>query len=341
VKLTALKLFSYEDAMQIGYTELNNRIREIIQDNQNADKEKNNCTLKGNMYKQINPEFPISSIRLSPDKSMIAVAYQSEKFIWSDENENFKIQIFENKTFKLIQELEYHKTNVESIDFSPDSKKIVSADNDGNIVIWNLPNGEKIKKIETGKFINKVKYTGSGEKIIAIQGYDKIAFVFDNTGNLIDKIETGKQINDFAINNNTNEIIFGCYDEIQTYSLFPIKKIKSIPFKDLMTIIFNHDYSKIAIGTTGECDIIMMNSKLKELYRLKGHFKPVLSMSFSFDDTNLVSASSDQTIRLWNLNSKTETFQLSNEHKGIVHAVEFIGNDKFVSGGEKDLKIWE
>jgi WD40 repeat protein len=77
--------------------------------------------------------------------------------------------------------------------------------------------------------------------------------------------------------------------------------------------------------------------------RLKGHFKPVLSIRFSFDDKKIASSSSDQTARIWDLQKEREILQLTNEHKGNVEAIEFISsNDEFMTGGEnRELKIWK
>ena len=78
-----------------------------------------------------------------------------------------------------------------------------------------------------------------------------------------------------------------------------------------------------------------MADQQKEILRLKGHFKPVLSVSFGFDNTKLASSSSDQTSRIWDLKKQSEIVQQTNEHKGNVNSIEFISpKNVFLTGGE-------
>lgn len=298
---------------------------------------------KGKLVKTIATELPVSCIQLSPNKSIIAVADDTEDPIGFQElKENYKITIYNTEDYSKKFEFVGHKESIESINFSSDSKKLVSADKDGTIIIWEISNGKQLAKIETEEWVHNAKFSNSGNDIVAIQGYDKVALVYDIQGNLITKLEVGKQINDFELNNKTNEIFFGCYDEFQIWSLISRKNLRNQPFSGLKCMKFNHDYSQLAIGTSSG-DIILMTTELKEIKRLKGHFKPVLSISYSFDNASLASASSDQTARIWDLKKSIEIVQLANEHKGSVRAVEFISvKNEFITGGEnKELKIWK
>ncbi|MCR9066878.1 MAG: hypothetical protein NXI00_23100, partial [Cytophagales bacterium] len=164
-------------------------------------------------------------------------------------------------------ELTGHIESIESINFSTDSKKIVSSDKSGGIIIWNLSDGKQLAKIETNEWVHNIKFSNSGNEIMAIQGYEKVALRYGTKGNLITKLEVRKQINDFEFNPTTNEINFGCYDEFQVWSLITREKINSLPFSGLMCIKFNHDYSQLAIGNSNG-DILLMTPEPKEIYRL-------------------------------------------------------------------------
>jgi len=298
---------------------------------------------KGKLSLTIPVDLPVSSFQLSPDKNIIAVADDTEDPLGFKElKETYKIKILNSDNYSQKFELLGHKESIESINFSVDSKKIVSTDKQGTIIIWDLSNGKQLTKIETGEWVHNAKFSNSGNEIIAIQGYEKVALIYNIKGNLIAKLEVGKQINDFDFNNKTNEVFFGCYDEIQIWSLISREKLKSIPFSGLMCMRFNYDYSQLAIGVSGG-DIIIMSNDLKEIYRLKGHFKPVLFISFSFDNSKMASASSDQTARIWDLKKQSEIIQLTNEHKGTVQAIEFISDkNEFMTGGEnKEIKVWK
>jgi WD40 repeat protein len=298
---------------------------------------------KGKLISTIAVDLPISCIKLSPDKQIIAIADDTEDPLgFQDLKETYKIKILSSDNYSKKYEFIGHKESIESINFSIDSKKLVSTDKAGTIFIWDLSNGGQLCKIETDEWVHNAKFTNSGNEIVAIQGYNKIALIYNIKGNLIAKLEVEKQINDFDFNNNTNEIFFGCFDEIQVWSLISREKLRSITFSGLMCMRFNHDYLQLAIGVSNG-DIIIMSNDLKEIKKLTGHFKPVLSISFSLDNSKLASASSDQTARVWDIKTTSEIIQLTNEHKGTVQAIEFISEkQKFMTGGEsKELKVWK
>jgi len=298
---------------------------------------------KGKIIETIITKLPISCINISPDNKLIAVADDTEDLLGFQElKETYKISILNSENYSKKFELIGHNESIESINFSSDSKKLVSADKSGIIIIWELSSGKLLTTINSKEWVHNAKFSNSENEIIAIQGYEKVALIYDIKGGLITKLEVGKQINDFELNIKTNEIFFGCHDEFQIWSLISREKIKSLPFTGLMCMQFNHDYSQLAIGVSSG-DIILMTPELKETYRLKGHFKAVLSISFCFDNSKLASASSDQTSRIWDLKKQSEIVQLTNEHKGTVEAIEFISpKNVFMTGGEnKELKVWK
>lgn len=297
---------------------------------------------KGKLSATKSVDLPISCISVSPDMSVIAIADDTEYLWGGKDKEIYKIKILKSETYATKYELIGHRESIESISFSPDSKKIVSSDKAGVIIVWDLSNGNQLWKVETENWVHKAKFSSSGNEIIAIQGYEKIALVFNIKGDFIFYLPIGKQINDFDINNKTSEIIFGCYDEIQVWSIVSREKLKDIPFKGLMCMNFNHNYSQFAIGLS-DGNIVLMTPELQVTSILKGHFKPVLSLSFNADDSKLASASSDQTARVWDLKKQKAIITLTNEHKGMVSAIEFISkNNEFMTGGKnKELKIWQ
>jgi WD40 repeat protein len=303
----------------------------------------NSCAKREKLIETISSELPVSCIKISPDEKFIAIGdYTENPLGFRELNETYVIRVLHGDTYNNKYEFIGHKSWIESIDFSPDSKKLLTADRSGVIFVWDLLSGKRLCKIETDDWVHNAKFTKSGKEFIAIQGFEKQSIIYDIKGNEIARLELSKQINDFEINNKKNEIYFGCHDEIQVWSLSAREKIRSIEFSGIMCMRFDHDYSRLAIGVSNG-NIIIMTNELQKLIEFEGHFKPVLALSFSFDDSKLASASSDQTARIWDLRSQDEVLQLINEHKGNVNAVEFIsGKNEFITGGRnKELKIWK
>jgi len=336
-KLEAPLLLGQSAISKLGKIELDGNKLTILTKEYTSEK------LSISLVQKLSTLMPVSCINVSPDKKFIAIADDTEDPLGFKElKETFKISILNSKTYLKKLEFKGHLASIEAINFSYDSKYLVSSDQRGVIIIWDLSNGKQITKIETSEWVHNVKFSNLGNEIVAIQGFEKRALIYDTNGNLRAKIDVGKQINDFEYNPITNKIYFGCFDELQVWSFLSRKKLNSLPFSGLMCMQFNHDYSQFAIGNSNG-NIVIMSPKLQEINRLIGHFKPVLSVSYSLDNSKLASASSDQTARIWGINKQNELIQLVNEHNGTVNSIQYISDkNDFITGGEnKELKIWK
>ena len=303
----------------------------------------NTFAQKGKMVKLITTVLPVRMIKSSPNHELIAVGdYTNDPLGFNELNEDYTVTVLDINDYSVLHKLKGHTDKIEAINFSFDSKYLVSSDSDGNIFIWDLISGDVVVEINTGDWIHNVKFSNSGQEIIAIQGFEKSALIYDLDGLKISTLNVGVQINDFDFNSKTNQIYLGCHNELQIWSIVSRKKLKSIPLRGLHCLRFNKDYTKFAVGLLSG-DIQIFNSANTKIETLEGHFKPVLSISFNFNDNKIVSSSSDQTARVWDLSRGKEILQLTNEHKGSILSVEFLTKDDlFASGGENlELKIWK
>ena len=298
----------------------------------------------GELLKVFKTELPVSVIRSSLNHDFIAVGdYTNDPLGFEDLKEDHTVTVLKSEDFSVLHKLNGHTDQIEAVNFSLDSKFLVSSDIDGKIIVWDLLKGVAIVNINTNEWVHEVMFSNSGSEIIAIQGFEKKAILYDLNGKKITTFQVGIQINDFALNRNTNQIYFACHNELQVWSIVSRKKEKTLPLKGIHCIRFNKDYSEYGIGFYNG-DISVFNStSFKEISTLRGHFKPILSLSFNDNNEKIVSSSSDQTIRVWRLSDGEELLSLTNEHQGSVSSVEFITKDDvFASGGDNlELKIWE
>lgn len=78
-------------------------------------------------------------------------------------------------------------------------------------------------------------------------------------------------------------------------------------------------------------------------HTLLGHEKPIHAVSFSPDNTKLVTGSEDQTVRLWNLSDlQKPEMQKFSGHTGTITAVAFHpdGNQVLSGSADKLVKLW-
>ena len=74
---------------------------------------------------------------------------------------------------------------------------------------------------------------------------------------------------------------------------------------------------------------------------MEGHNDSVSSVTFNHNGTLLASGSYDNTIKLWNLETKTEIATLEGHH-GWVNSVAFNHNGTLLASGSGDnkIKLW-
>jgi len=308
----------------------------------------NNCvgqTPKVTLSKTLSGHIePINCLAYSPDGKILASGSAAESIL-SDEGK-FEIIIWNTSDGKALTHLTGHKSPIQSIAFDKTGKKLVSADTKGEIRIWSLDSLKEIKFIDGTEWISTVCFTPDSKFILGEYSYEKKVNIWDSeSGELVITLPVNLQIGSMDISPDGSKIALSCYHKIQTWSLISKKQLISIDDNSVngFGIKYSTDGKKLAVGL-GSGEIKLFDPEtLKLLTTLQGHFKPVLSVSFSNDNKYLVSGSSDQMIKVWNLQTQKELKSLINEHKGTVQAVSFspTNNPFATSGQDKLIKIWK
>lgn len=287
---------------------------------------------------------PINCLSYSPDGKFLASGSAAESIL--SDSGKFEIIIWNVSDGKLLTHLTGHQSPIQSISFNKSGKQLVSADTKGEIRIWSLDSMKQMKFIDGLEWISTVCFTPDSKFILGEYSYDKKVNIWDTeTGELVATLPVNLQIGSMDISPDGSKIALSCYHKIQIWSLISKKELISIDDNSVngFGIKYSNDGKKLAVGL-GSGEIKLFDPEtLKLLTTLQGHFKPVLSVSFSKDNKYLVSGSSDQMIKVWNLQTQKELKSLINEHKGTVQAVSFnpTTNSFATTGQDKLIKIWK
>ncbi len=246
----------------------------------------------------------LNRAQFSPDGTKIVSA--------SDDN---SARIWDSITGKEIATLKGHTSYVRSAQFSPDGTKIVTASWDGTARIWNAVTEQELVTLRVPEgSVNIAQFSPDGTKVVTAS--------LDNTSRIWDAF-TGKELG--ILKGHTGNITSVQFSpdgsRIVTASWDTSAKIwDTATGKELVTLRghsaplndarFSLDGSKIVTASGTGVRVQAFNyqdtsvrvwdaSTGKEISVLRGHTDIVNSAQFSPDNTKIVTASDDNTARLY------------------------------------------
>lgn len=271
-----------------------------------------------------------------------------------------------------------NKGNVNSIAFSPDSKTIVSGDEKGNIIFFDVSSGDKSFTLNTQSNITCVNYSVDGSGLLVYTSYegdinimnastheikknfsvDGNAYYaeFSNDGKLLavayTKEPTEKQQNQgIRINYIVDIYETGKFTKQKTLrmtkpndddgEMFGAKLFETYRFNSF-NCSFSLKANYIATGTTGKNIAVYSFDYGKFLPEFKGHSKRVTYVTFSSDGTYMASTGKDENAKIWNVDNAGTILTLKG-HSGTVNSASFSPDSKYLAtcSNDETVKIWD
>ncbi|MBX7046740.1 MAG: WD40 repeat domain-containing protein [Ignavibacteria bacterium] len=231
-----------------------------------------------------------------------------------------------------------HTGNINSVSFSPDASKFISAGEDGKIYIWDSETGDKLSTISVGGNITCAKYSNDS-RYIGVTTYEGNNFLLDgNTGMTIQKLVFkpnsygicfSKNNNSFAIN------YFNITEEYRNGLLGTSSKVKIYHFKaDYYSEgnftnpeelnIFDEDKSSLTF---------ILGENVIESYRTN-----FFTCRLSDNSESLYSSLPDGNVSEINIKTK-KSKTITTSHKNRVNYIEFSPDRTIFASAGKDEVI--
>ena len=278
-------------------------------------------------------------LEISPDGRYLSI----QDFVWEIKSGVCLYSLLKIMKVGLFSEGNYW---VNATAFSPDSSRLLSAHEDGNVRLWEVKTGRLLKqyKCHSGPALT-VEFSKNGSRFLS-GGKDKRLRIW--------KIDTGEEIQSFKMNDdviaakfylNEDYVLASSYSYTILYSIIDsqMRRFFGGRSSSITASAINHDGSIMVNGMWDGALRLWDRASGRKLHILKNHSKRIKAVNFSQNSKYLVSGSSDKTVRIWDVDKGVEIFRL----EGFIESVDdvqFSTEDRYIlygSGDRLELLDWK
>jgi WD40 repeat protein/Na+-transporting methylmalonyl-CoA/oxaloacetate decarboxylase gamma subunit/energy-coupling factor transporter ATP-binding protein EcfA2 len=213
-------------------------------------------------------------------------------------NEQANIRIIPASGQGEILELIGHKGRIKSLVFTPDHKKLVSASNDGQVIVWDIEEKEPFMLMEGGEAINSLNLSLSGKYLVAASenGYLHLWNMNDNTQ--MRSLNTGKG---------------------------PIDVIR---FRDNLTYAAGYQSGLIELRN------VEQEGQLKSV---TAHSLSITDICFNKHLDQMATSSLDGYVKIWNADDLTEPPVALDDNDGEVYTLAYSDDGRYLLSGSEGI----
>jgi len=192
-------------------------------------------------------------------------------------------------------------TPINAVAISPDGRRILTGDQQGNVKLWDLASGAFIRGFRHAPAVSAVAFSPDGRRIASGSATAKI---WDGeTGRLIHSLEqdAAPGINAFSFSSNGLRLASGNNDgSVRMWDVLSGRSVAAISAtSDSVTAIaLSADGTRVLTGGQNS-EIRLTDTNTRDLIRsFAGHTSPIRSLAFSADGSTILSGAADSA-RAW------------------------------------------
>ncbi len=275
----------------------------------------------------------------SPDGKSLAIHYDDPSGEPYDVRNQGKVQVFDVIAGKKKSNFLGHASYVRCATFSPDKKKIVTTYADSTIKIWDVEKGQ-FTNLLTGHrdVVNMLQFSADGS-YLASASDDSTVKVWDAvSGKLLYTLEGSEgPVYSARFSTDMKYIITTSDDDGRVWDVGSGRLLRVLEGAGGNDARFSQD-GKYIISDTRVCSAI--TGKL--LFELDWHNSYINYSQFSNDGKYIVTASADETAKLWSVDYGELLYSFDDHTDEVVFAAFSKDNKKVITASlDNTVKVWD
>lgn len=245
-----------------------------------------------------------------------------------------------------------HETNVESVVFSSDGRRVVSGSHDRTVRVWDVETGEELRRLDHENWVERVWFSIDDRQIVS--GSAETVRVWDaETGEKLCQLNHEDPVRSLGFSASTRLLISAPFTHftgrrgygptLRVLDVETGKQIRQLVSceEQVISLGFSSDGLKIVSGDEGNAVRVRDAQTGEELCRLDGHGDSIWSVAFSPDNQRIVSGSFDNMVRIWDAETGEQLQQLVCHD--LVYSVAISPDGKRIASGSADttVRVWD
>lgn len=231
-------------------------------------------------------------------------------------------------------------SDISSVAFSPDGKRIATSHDNGEVCVWQLADGQQIATFSAiASWVKSLAFSPDGQALVSAALNQSIRLWDAHTGQYFKTWQGYSQAVFCVVFHPQKRILASCHGDKAV-------RLWDVQTGECLSCLPGHSDRIISVAFSPDGQILASGSFDRTIrlwdVKLKGHTRQAQAIAFDSTERRLASGSNDHTVKLWELQTG-QCLQTLQGHKRAVVSISFHPQGNLIASGSFDrtLKLWD